>query len=204
MHAYVDALEARAAKGLPVDQIASVASFFVSRVDTLVDGQLEAAAQRFEATGDQARADQARHLLGTVAIAQARLAYAQFRELFDGPRFARLRDRGAKVQRPLWASTSVKNPAYRDVLYVEELIGADTVNTLPLETLRAFREHGRVRASLEGSVDEAHATLAALSDTGIDLRQCTQQLLDEGVATFAGAYDDLLAGVERKRVQFQR
>ncbi len=204
MQAYLEALEARAAAGQPVARLASVASFFVSRVDTLVDKQLQEGIAAAEAAGDGARAERLRGLLGKAAIANAKLAYARFRELFDGERFARLRQHGASVQRPLWASTSVKNPAYRDVLYVEELIGRDTVNTLPLETMKAFEDHGTVRRTVDKGLDEARAALAALAEVGIDFDTATQQLEDEGVSLFSKSYDELIAGVEKKRAEIQQ
>lgn len=204
MHTYLDALEARVAEGRAIDHVASVASFFVSRVDTLVDQQLEAAADRLQQAGDQRRSDRARTLLGTAAIANARLAYAQFRELFASERFARLRQRGAQLQRPLWASTSAKNPAYRDVVYVEELVGPNTVNTLPLETLRAFQAHGRVRCTLDTNPTAARKSVASLAEVGVDLERCAQQLEAEGLALFTAAYDELIIGVERKRQDFSQ
>lgn len=197
MWTYVEALERRAAAGLPLDHVASVASFFVSRVDTLVDRLLQA---RIEAASDDgARQEQLRGLLGRSAIANARLAYARFREIFDGERFAPLRAQGAQVQRPLWASTSAKNPAYRDVVYVEELIGPDTVNTLPHPTLLAFQDHGQVRRSLDASVEDAHAVMEALREVGVDFSTVTSQLEAEGIAAFVASYDELIAGVEQKR-----
>jgi transaldolase len=197
MWSYIAALEQRAAARLPLDHIASVASFFVSRVDTLVDPLIEALVEA--ARGDRARQERLRSLLGQAAITNAKLAYARFREIFDSMRFAALRARGAQVQRPLWASTSTKNPAYRDVLYVEELIGPDTVNTLPHPTLQAFQDHGQVRPTLDEGLDDARATLAALAEAGVDMAAVAGQLEDEGVALFAESYDDLLRGVEEKR-----
>lgn len=194
MWSYIEALERRAAAGLPLQRIASVASFFVSRVDTLVDPLLQD--QLGAAGGESARQER---LLGKAAIANAKLAYARFREIFDGERFAALRARGARVQRPLWASTSTKNAAYRDVVYVEELIGPDTVNTLPHPTLQAFQDHGQVRRTLDEGLDDARATLAALAETGVDMAAATRQLEAEGVALFAESYDQLLRGVEEKR-----
>jgi transaldolase len=188
MHAYIEALEERAAAGERIDGIASVASFFVSRVDTAIDKQLDAKND-----------GRARALRGTIAIANAKLAYAQFREHFDGERFAPLKAQGARPQRPLWASTGTKDKAYSDVLYVEELIGPDTVNTLPVATLDAFRDHGTARRTIDAGIDEAREAVAALGAIGIDLAAITQQLEDEGVASFAKSFDDLLAGVEAKR-----
>ena len=197
MHAYTEALEERAATGEPVDGIASVASFFVSRVDTAVDKQIDAKLAALDA--DSADAKRLRGLRGTIAIANARLAYAQFREHFAGKRFAPLRAQGARPQRPLWASTGTKDKAYSDVLYVEELIGPDTVNTLPVATLDAFRDHGTVKRTIDADVEGARAAVAELDALGIDLAAITQQLEDEGVASFARSFDDLLAGVEEKR-----
>jgi transaldolase len=196
MQYYIEALEDRAARNQPIDRIASVASFFVSRVDTLVDTLLE---EKIAAAADEAEQERLRALRGKAAIANAKLAYARFRELFDSERFARLRAQGAKVQRPLWASTGTKNKAYSDVLYVEELIGPDTVNTLPPATIEAFQDHGTVRRTVDQGLDEARATMAALKEIGIDYDAVTRQLEDEGVASFAKSYDELIAGVEGKR-----
>ncbi|OLB60512.1 MAG: transaldolase, partial [Ktedonobacter sp. 13_2_20CM_2_54_8] len=180
--AYLGALEERLAGGKDISHIASVASFFVSRVDVLVDKLLE---DKIKATGERAAQQQLKALEGKAAIANARLAYQEFKRLFSGQRFAALKQRGARIQRPLWASTGTKNPAYRDVLYVEELIGPDTVNTMPLTTIESFREHGKVRLSIEGQLSEAKAQLAALADVEIHYDQVTRQLQDEGVQKFA-------------------
>jgi transaldolase len=204
MQAYLGALEARTSRGLPIDRIASVASFFVGRVDTLVDRLLEERVDAAHREGDNARQRRLEELLGTAAVANAKLAYARFRELFGTERFARLAAQGATAQRPLWASTSVKNPAYRDVLYVEELIGPDTVNTLPLETISAFQAHGIVARSIDRAVDEARATLRALEvEADIDFAAVTQQLEHEGLALFVQSYDEIIAGVEKKRRETQ-
>lgn len=201
MWAYIEALEQRATAGLPIAHIASVASFFVSRVDTLVDRVLQ---EQIAATGsDETRQEQLRVLLGKSAIANARLAYARFREIFGSERFAALRARGAQVQRPLWASTSAKDPAYRDVVYVEQLIGPDTVNTLPHATLQAFQNHGQVRRTLDTDLDDAQAIPIILQQVGIDFAAITRQLEDEGLATFAASYDELIAGVEQKRIRLR-
>jgi transaldolase len=197
MDAYLTGLEQRVAAGLPVDQIASVASFFVSRVDTKVDGRL---AEMVDRGG--AHADPAASLLGKAAIANARMAYADYQKVFSSPRFQALRAKGARVQRPLWASTSTKNPAYRDVIYVEELIGPDTVNTMPLHTLAAFLDHGQVRpGSLEENVAEAEQTLASLESLGISMCISTCQLELEGVKSFADAFAALLDAVEASRMK---
>ena len=185
MEAYLLGLEQAAAAGRPLKTVASVASFFVSRVDTLVDARLP---------------EQARHLAGRAAVANARLAYADFKRVFASRRFQALAAQGGRVQRPLWASTGVKNPAYRDVLYVEELVGPQTVNTMPPQTLAALLDHGRVRpASLEEDLDAAARTPAELETFGIGMDAVTQQLEDEGVKAFADAFTALLAAVETSR-----
>ena len=165
-----------------------MASFFVSRVDSKIDDKLA-----------EIGTDEARALLGTVAIANSTLAYRRFHELFHGEAFSALRQRGARPQRVLWASTSTKNPAYRDVIYVEELIGAETVNTLPPATLTAFRDHGVVRRSLEEGLANADEPIRRLAAVGIDLDAATAELQREGVEKFAQPFDRLLATLEEKR-----
>jgi transaldolase len=199
--AYLGALEERLAAGQDISRIASVASFFVSRVDVLVDTLLE---EKIKAGSQSAEQQQLKALEGKAAIANARLAYQEFKRLFSGPRFAALKQQGARVQRPLWASTSTKNPAYRDVLYVEELIGPDTVNTMPLITIERFREHGRVRLSLEDQLREAKAQLAALADTGIHYDQVTRQLQEEGVHKFIDSFQKLFQCIDTKRRVLQQ
>jgi transaldolase/glucose-6-phosphate isomerase len=194
--AYIRGLERRAEAGQPVDDVASVASFFVSRIDTAVEGELGVRERR---STDAAERSRLASLQGKVAIANAKLAYERFKEIFGGARFAALRARGARVQRPLWASTGTKNPAYSDVLYVETLIGPDTVNTLPPATLAAFRDHGRVEPTLEQGVDEARETLRTLGEVGISLDAITSQLLADGVASFAKSFDSLMATIEARR-----
>ncbi|MCA2982263.1 transaldolase [Gemmatimonas sp.] len=194
IEAYLAGLEARAAAGLPIDRIGSVASFFVSRVDSAIDKQLGVMA-----AAAPERAEALLALQGKAAIANAKLAYRLFQASFSGARWAALSSRGARVQRPLWASTSTKNPAYRDVIYVEELIGPDTVNTLPPATLEAFRDHGEVRASVTESVAEAERSLAALEAHGVSLQSVTDTLLAEGLASFEQSFVTLLAGLARKR-----
>jgi transaldolase len=194
IEAYLAGLEQRAAAGLPIDRIASVASFFVSRVDSAIDKQLG-----HMAAADAARAGTLLALQGKAAIANAKLAYRLFSASFSGARWDALASRGARVQRPLWASTSTKNPAYRDVIYVEELIGPDTVNTLPPATLEAFRDHGEVRQSVTEGVADAERTLAALEANGVALQQVTDTLLAEGLASFEQSFVTLLAGLARKR-----
>jgi transaldolase len=187
-------LEDRLSAGKPIFSIASVASFFVSRVDSKVDGRLQAVL----AKGDE-QSPEAQALLGKAAIANARMAYAEFEDVFRTERFDLLRLSGARVQRPLWASTSTKNPAYRDVMYVEELIGPETVDTVPPQTLEAFRDHGEARLSITEGLDEARQQIARLEALGIQMAQVTQELEDEGVKAFADAFTALLATIEERR-----
>ncbi len=193
MEAYLQGLEKRAAAGEALDRVASVASFFVSRVDTNIDPRLQGMVKAGGETAVSAAA-----LPGKAAIANARLAYADYKKVFTSERFESLRRQGARVQRPLWASTSTKNPSYRDVLYVEELIGPDTVNTIPPQTLSAFLAHGEVRLSLEEKLDEAEQTFAELESLGISLSAVTQLLEDEGVKAFMDAFAVLLKVVEER------
>jgi transaldolase len=194
--AFISALEERNAEGKDISHIASVASFFVSRVDTLVDQLLE---EKIKASTDSAEQQKLKSLEGKAAIANARLVYQDFRKIFHSPRFETLKHSGAHVQRPLWASTSTKNPAYRDVLYAEELIGPDTVDTMPLETIENFRDHGKVRLSVEDSIQQAKNELAELEKIGIHYDQVTQQLQDEGVKKFADSFHELFKGIETKK-----
>jgi len=183
-NAYISGLEQRARRGEDISQIASVASFFVSRVDTAVDKELERLGNR--------------ELQGIAAIANARRAYACYQQLFGSDRWQQLAARGARVQRPLWASTSAKNPAYRDVVYVEELVGPQTVNTVPMETLEAFLDHGRVAATLEAGMDEAASQLQQLAHLGIDLDQITARLQADGVDAFIKSFRSLIDTVATK------
>jgi transaldolase len=192
--AYIGGLEARGAQGQPLNRVASVASFFLSRIDVLLDPQLE----KLAAAGG-AQAATARDLVGQVAIASAKAAYTIYQEIFGSAAFKKLAARGARPQRLLWASTSTKNPVYPDVKYVEPLIGPDTVNTLPPETLEAYRDHGDPAPRLTKGVDRAAAVLARLPDLGLDLDQATQQLEDEGVEKFNKPFDSLMATLEGKR-----
>lgn len=198
--AYISALEERNAGGKEIGHIASVASFFVSRVDTLVDQVLE---NRIKATSDSAEQQKLKSLEGKAAIANARLVYQEFKRIFSTPRFETLKHSGAHVQRPLWASTSTKNPAYRDVLYAEELIGPDTVDTMPLETIQNFRDHGRVSRTIENDIPQASAEFAALEEVGIHYDQVTQQLQDEGVQKFTDSFHELFKGIESKKQVIQ-
>jgi transaldolase len=197
IESYLAGLEDRVTAGQPIDHVASVASFFVSRVDTEVDRRLEAIAR--EAPAAQAEALLA--LRGKAAIANARLAYRLFESRFSGQRWDALAARGARVQRPLWASTSTKNPAYRDVMYVESLIGPHTVNTLPPATMDAFRDHGVVERTVDSGYEEAGRHLAALVAAGVDLAEVTDTLLAEGIAAFQRSFDSLLAGLARKSAE---
>jgi len=187
--AFLSALEARVKKGQDVSKIASVASFFVSRIDTLIDGQIEA---KLKTETDPKKKELLQSIEGKVAIANAKLTYKKYQELFGGGRWKALAAKGAQTQRLLWASTSTKNPKYRDVLYVEELIGADTVDTIPPATFDAFRDHGKVRNSLTENVDAAAKTMSDLEKAGVSMKEATEKLVVDGVKLFAEAFDMLL------------
>ncbi|HKZ54799.1 MAG TPA: bifunctional transaldolase/phosoglucose isomerase [Anaerolineales bacterium] len=193
MEAYLRGLEARLAQGASIDHVASVASFFVSRVDTAVDGLLEALIRE-----EGSQAERAAALRGKAAVANAKLAYAQFRGVFDSQRFNVLRVQGARVQRPLWASTSTKNPLYSDTYYVDNLIGRDTVDTLPLKTLEAFRGHGVAQPTIEENLSAAISQLQALEALGISMAMVTQRLESEGVEKFRQSYHSLLETIRRR------
>lgn len=192
--AFIQGIEDRLAAGKPVDHVASVASFFVSRVDTNVDARLDQLAQ-----ADPAHAAEYKALQGKAAVANSKLAYRQFEEKFSGPRWERLAAAGAHVQRPLWASTGVKNPAYPDLLYVDPLIGPHTVNTMPPATVKACLDHVTVARTVDQGVDEARAILAEVEAAGISLAEVTQELEVEGVKKFADSFVELLAAIEAKR-----
>jgi transaldolase len=195
-NAHLAALEERAGRGEDVSRVASVASFFVSRIDTAVDARLDAiaASEAPEATRRRARA-----LRGRIAIANAKLAYQDWLALVATPRWQRLREAGAMPQRLLWASTSTKDPSYRDVFYVEELIGAETVDTVPPATFDAFRDHGRVAPTLEAGVEDARVAIAELAALGVSLDDVTERLLEDGVRLFAEPFGKLLATIEARR-----
>ncbi len=193
IEAYLAGLEARAAAGGDLRRVASVASFFVSRVDSAIDAELARRVQDGALPAERAEA-----LAGRAAVANAKLAYRLAMAAFHGPRWEALAARGARVQRPLWASTSTKNPAYRDVMYVEQLIGPDTVNTLPPATLDAFRDHGETARTVDADVEASVRVLAELEDEGISLEAVTDQLLRDGVASFAASFESLLAGLAAK------
>ncbi len=196
--AYIAALTARRAAGQPIDRIASVASFFVSRVDTLVDKQLD---EKIAATSDATQRGWLESLKGKAAIANAKIAYQSFERLFSGAEWDALAAAGAAVQRPLWASTSVKNPAFPDTMYVDELIGPHTVNTMPRATIAAFLDHGTVERTVDRDLSDTYKTMENLAAAGIDIDVVTAQLEDEGIASFSKSYDSLLAGVASKRSQ---
>src|SRR5262249_23718374 len=196
-HAYIQALERRLADGKSINNVASVASFFLSRIDVLVDQLLGHRLRPGNTSGDGPRPEQ---LLGKVAIANAKLAYQSFKRLFGGERWDALAAQGARVQRPLWASTSTKNPLYHDTRYVEPLIGPHTVNTMPAETIAAFADHGKVVANtVEADVEEAHRILRDLEGVGIDFHCVTWQLQNEGVQKFIEPYDTLMQALTAKR-----
>lgn len=194
--AYFEGLEALVAAGGDPSGVASVASFFVSRIDAAVDAELEARARE---AADPARQEALRALEGRTAIANAKVAYSRYQKILRSDRWQALAAKGAQTQRLLWASTSTKNPAFRDTLYVEALIGPDTVDTVPTATFDAFRDHGQPRASLEEGRDDARRSLAAVEEAGVSLTAVTERLLHEGVTLFAEAFDKLLAAVEQKR-----
>jgi len=187
IEAYISGLESLASAGGDVSKVHSVASFFVSRVDTEVDRRLE-----------RAGTPEALALRGKAAVAQAKLAYELFLGRFSGPRWEALAAKGARVQRPLWASTSTKNPAYPDLLYVDNLIGPGTVNTMPDQTIAAFLDHGQLERTIEQGVDEAKRQLEALASVGVDMADVTRQLEEEGVAAFSKSYEELLQALQDK------
>jgi transaldolase / glucose-6-phosphate isomerase len=194
--AFIKGLERRAAEGKNVDGIASVASFFVSRVDTAIDADLEYKARHASSPEEKQRLES---LCGRAAVANAKLAYQKYKEIFHGPRFADLKAKGAQVQRCLWASTGTKNPNYSDVLYVDNLIGPETVNTVPPATYTAIRDHGRVELTLEEGLDECRALIEQLAEVGIDLKEVTEKLQRDGLAAFVNSLDTLFESIEAKR-----
>lgn len=200
MDAWFEGLEARVAKGQPVDRLFSVASFFVSRVDTKVDARLT---ERLDAASGEAERARIRDLMGKIAVDNARVAYAAHEERFSGERFAALAAAGATAQMPLWASTSTKNPDYPDVYYVEALIAPGTVNTLPPDTIDAYRDHGDPAVRIRDDLTGARERLAALAEVGVDLAAVTRELEEEGVRKFAASYDELLEAIDAKRSQVQ-
>ena len=196
--AYIAGLEDLAGRGGNLKKMASVASFFISRIDTLIDSMLN---DRLKNTSDANQQALLNSLLGKVAIANGKLTYKSYQQIFSGPRWQALAAKGAQTQRVLWASTSTKNPNYRDVIYVEELIGPDTVNTMPPATVDAFRDHGKLRNSLTEDVAGAKKVMDDLPRAGISMKEVTDKLTDDGVKLFADAFDKLLAAVEKSTQQ---
>lgn len=194
--AFIRGLERRAAEGKNVDHIASVASFFVSRVDSAIDTDLEYKARHASSPEEKARLE---GLMGRAAVANAKIAYAKYKEIFHGERFAALKAQGAQVQRQLWASTGTKNPKYSDVLYVDNLIGPETVNTVPPATYTAIRDHGTPRLTLEEGLEECHTLVRELGDIGIDLKAVTEKLQKDGLSSFVTSFDTLAQSIESKR-----
>ena len=192
--AYMSGLEDRVAKGEPIDGIFSVASFFVSRVDTEVDKRLDA----MIVTAKGGDADRFRLLKGRAAIANAKLAYRLFRRKFSEPRWKTLEEKGGRLQQPLWASTSVKNPVYRDVMYAEELIGSDTIDTMPPKLIEAFADHGTVERTVDKRLGAAEGLLREVEAVGISIKDVTDTLLREGLASFQKSFDSLTAGIAKK------
>lgn len=195
---YIRGLERLAASGGDVGQVASVASFFVSRIDSLIDKQLEAKIKKESNASQRAVME---GLLGQVAIANAKLAYQKFQEIFGSQDFQALKTKGAKVQRVLWASTGTKNPNYPDTLYVDHLIGPDTVNTMPEATFAAFREHGIVKNTIQEGLEEAKVTMQQLAEVGISIDEATDTLLRDGAKLFVDAFDQLMGVISRKRAE---
>ncbi|MFQ5585460.1 MAG: transaldolase [Thermodesulfobacteriota bacterium] len=193
--AYVGGLEKRAAGGGDIGTVASVASFFVSRIDTAID---TIATARLDSDPGGDERERLQSVIGRVAIANAKLAYSRYKDIIQGDRWGALAAKGAQTQRVLWASTSTKNPNYRDVLYIEELIGPDTVNTIPPATIEAFRDHGQLRESLEEDCEGAETVMKSLEQLGISMTEVTDALLSDGVRLFAEAFDKLLGTIEEQ------
>lgn len=198
-HAYIRALKRRVEAGLPIDRIASVASFFVSRIDTEVDKRIDKALANEK---DASRSEELAGFKGKLAIANAKAAYAAFLRIFGSDEFAALKAKGARVQRVLWASVGTKNPAYPDTLYIDELIGPDTVSTMPPETFNATKDHGKARPALLDGLNEACVTIERLNELGIDFNDVTDALLDDGIKKFAQSFEQLMESVEQKRQKF--
>ncbi|GBE36469.1 transaldolase [bacterium BMS3Bbin07] len=196
LNAYMKGIERRVSEGKPVDRVASVASFFVSRVDTLADKLLE---EKLKMAGDDDEKARIKSLMGKAAVANAKIAYQLFKDAFSSQRFFVLMEKGAKIQRLLWGSTSTKNPAYRDVLYVEELIGPGTVNTMPDATWRAFKDHGKVNRTIDADIEAALATIQSIEELGVSIDRVTKELEDEGVRLFTESFDALLNLIAGKK-----
>ncbi len=197
IEAYMSGLEDRVAAGHPIDHVFSVASFFVSRVDTEIDKRLD---EMIKAANPTDR-DRLKMLKGRAAVANAKLAYRLFRRRFDDARWKALEARGGRMQKPLWASTGVKNPAYRDVMYVEDLIGPDTVNTMPPALIEAFRDHGDVQRTVDKRLGAAEGLLREIEAVGISINEVTDKLLADGLASFQKSFDSLVSGIEKKMSQ---
>jgi transaldolase len=197
--AYLKGLERRASKGQPIDEIASVASFFVSRVDTLTDKLLEA---RPSSATSKAEKDKMANLFGKAAVANAKIAYKKYRTIFSDRRFLTLKAKGGHLQRILWGSTGTKNPKYSDIKYVEELIAPDSINTLPETTIQAFKDHGQAKITINNNLKEVERLFPELKSMGIDIREVTEQLEKEGVQLFSDSFFALLKEIARKRDLF--
>jgi transaldolase / glucose-6-phosphate isomerase len=198
---YVAGLEDLAKRGGNLKKMAGVASFFISRIDTMVDGLIK---DKLKTVSNAQEEATLKSLFGRVAIDNGKLAYQRYKRIFSGPRWQALAAKGAQTQRVLWASTSTKNPAYRDVMYVEELIGPDTVNTMPPATIDAFRDHGQLRNSLTENIPAAQKTMDDLGRAGISMKEVTDKLTDDGVKLFADAFNKLLAAVEQNTQKGQQ
>lgn len=197
--AYLRGLEHRTGKGEPIDEIASVASFFVSRVDTLTDQLLES---RISLSASQAEKDRLAGLLGQAAVANAKIAYHRYRSIFSDRRFLSLKEKRGRLQRILWGSTGTKNPKYSDIKYVEELIGPESVNTMPETTIEAFRDHGQAKVTVTGNLEDSEKVFRELGASGIDIDEVTEQLENEGVKSFSDSFFSLLGEIARKRDSF--
>ncbi len=197
--AYLKGLERRVSQGQPINEIASVASFFVSRVDTLTDKLLEA---RLSSATSKAEKDKIASLFGKAAVANAKIAYEKYRSIFSGKRFLALKAKGGHIQRILWGSTGTKNPKYSDIKYVEELIAPDSINTLPEATIKAFKDHGQAKITITDGLKEAEKLFPELKSMGIDIREVTDQLEKEGVQLFSDSFFALLKEIAKKRDSF--
>ena len=197
--AYLKGLERRARQGQPINEIASVASFFVSRVDTLTDKLLET---RLSSATSKAEKDKMTNLFGKAAVANAKVAYEKYRSIFSGRRFIALKEKGGHIQKILWGSTGTKNPKYSDIKYVEELIAPDSINTLPETTIKAFKDHGQAKITIHNDLEEAERVFPELKSIGIDIREVTEQLEKEGVRLFSDSFFALLKEIAKKRDTF--
>jgi transaldolase/glucose-6-phosphate isomerase len=197
--AYLRGLEKRANHGKPIHEITSVASFFVSRVDTLTDKLLEG---RISSAGSKAEKDKISSLLGRAAVANAKIAYKRYKGIFAGKRFGAVKEKGGRIQRLLWGSTGTKNPKYSDIKYVQELIGPDSINTMPETTMMAFKDHGQVKITIEDSLEEAERLFPELRSIGIDINEVAEQVEREGVQLFSDSFFSVLKEIAKKRDSF--